>query len=216
MTLLGPAVSRPELTAGLGRLRRMLDGRPSGWRVEYNDAILSDLEPWLISAGFELRERNPLMACRPQTFIPFAADGITLSRLDPGSPPADLEAFQQIRWTDGGETTAPVPPAERLLVELAAASSVYLLAWLDGEPAGTGVSHPLQGAAEIVGVVTRTDRRRRGVAATVTSELVARHFDSGGDFVFLDASGEAAAAVYRRLGFTRFGANLVFGAGEPN
>jgi predicted GNAT family acetyltransferase len=44
----------------------------------------------------------------------------------------------------------------------------------------------------------------------VTSELVARHFGSGGDFVFLDAADDGAARVYERLGFKRFGANLVY------
>jgi ribosomal protein S18 acetylase RimI-like enzyme len=66
-----------------------------------------------------------------------------------------------------------------------------------------------------VGIVTRTESRRRGVAATVSSELVARHFANGGDFVFLDAANEEAARVYERLGFARFGANLVYRNGGP-
>ena len=210
VTMIGPELSEPELIEGVAGLRALFDGRPPGWQVEYNDAVLQQAEPWLVASGFELMERNPLMACRPETFTTFAAGGITLTRLDSSSPRPHLEAFQRIRWTDGGENANPVPPVERLLHELSAPASVFLLAWLDGEPAGTGVSHPLKGAAEIVGVVTRIDRRRRGIAATVTSELVARHFASDGDFVFLDASGEAAAAVYERLGFSRFGANLIF------
>jgi predicted GNAT family acetyltransferase len=87
---------------------------------------------------------------------------------------------------------------------------VYLLAWLDWEPVGTGVSHLTGAVAEIVGVVTRNDMRRRGVASSVTSELVRRHFERGGDFVFLDAANEEAAAVYERLGFSRFGSKVVF------
>jgi predicted GNAT family acetyltransferase len=87
---------------------------------------------------------------------------------------------------------------------------VYLLAWIDGEAAGTGVSHALRRTAEVVGVVTRVDKRRRGIAATVTSDLVARHFASSGDFVFLDAANEEAARVYERLGFKRFGDNVVY------
>ena len=65
-------------------------------------------------------------------------------------------------------------------------------------------------AAEVVGVVTRNDRRRRGVAATVTSELVRRHFDGGGDFVFLDAANDQAGKVYEHLGFTRFGSKALY------
>jgi predicted GNAT family acetyltransferase len=48
------------------------------------------------------------------------------------------------------------------------------------------------------------------VAGTVTSNLVERHFQSGGEFVFLDAANDDAIRVYERLGFTRFGANLVY------
>ncbi len=61
-----------------------------------------------------------------------------------------------------------------------------------------------------MGVVTAKKLRRRGVAATVTSELVRRHFEGGGDFVFLDAANEEAAKLYEKLGFSRFGANLVY------
>jgi predicted GNAT family acetyltransferase len=93
---------------------------------------------------------------------------------------------------------------------MARANSVFLLAWLDWEPVGTGVSHSLKGAAEIVGVVTRQEHRRRGVAAAITSELVRRHFANGGDFAFLDAASDEAARVYERLGFAPFGANLVY------
>jgi len=209
--LIEPTVSQADLSHAAARLGALFDGRPSGWQIEYDDAMLPEVEPWLAALGFELRERNPLLACRAHTFQPFSADGITLHRLDALSTQADLETFQRIRWTDGGEKAGLVPPVENLLRELASPASVYVLAWLDGEPVGTGVMHPLRGAAEIVGVVTRADRRRRGVAATATSELAARHFAAGGDFVFLDASGERASRVYERLGFRRFGANLVFG-----
>jgi hypothetical protein len=39
---------------------------------------------------------------------------------------------------------------------------------------------------------------------------VRRHFANGGDFAFLDAATDEAARVYERLGFSRFGANLVY------
>jgi GNAT superfamily N-acetyltransferase len=131
---------------------------------------------------------------------------------DESSPgPAELEAFQAIRWTDGGEIDRPAPPVERLRSDMARAGSVFLLAWLEWEPVGTGVSHSLKGAAEIAGVVTHKDRRRRGIAAAITSELVRRHFANGGDFAFLDAANDEAARVYERLGFSRFGAPALSG-----
>jgi hypothetical protein len=39
---------------------------------------------------------------------------------------------------------------------------------------------------------------------------VRRHFDRGGDFVFLNAAGDEAAKVYEGLGFTPFGTILVY------
>jgi predicted GNAT family acetyltransferase len=158
----------------------------------------------------KLAEKNPLMACRPDAFKPSVEPEVHLTQLKPAATTAELEAFQQIRWTDGGEIDREVPPVDLLRTALEVPSSVFLLGWLDWEPAGTGVSHALKGAAEIVGVVTQKKYRRRGVAATVTSELVRRHFEGVGDFVFLDAANEEAARIYERLGFSRFGTNTVY------
>ena len=151
------------------------------------------------------------MSCRPEAFKPFPTpDEVHITQLSAAATPAELESFQTIRWTDGGEIDRPPPPADRLRADIARPNSVFLLAWLEWEPAGTGVSHSLKGAAEIVGVVTNKEQRRRGVAAAITSELMRRHFANRGDFVFLDAANEEAARIYERLGFSRFGANLIY------
>ncbi len=166
-------------------------------------------DDWTVSGrAFEGQSRTQREL--PDAFKPSVAAEVHLTQLRATAIAAELEAFQQIRWTEGGEVDRPVPPILTLRNALGVPGSVYLLAWLDWEPAGTGISHSLKGAAEIVGVVTARSHRRRGVAATITSELVRRHFDVGGDFVFLDAATEEAARVYERLGFSRFGANLVY------
>ena len=210
MTIVEGTVTESETIAAIADLRDTFKQRTIPLEIEYNEALLPGVGAWLEAAGFTLAERNPLMACRPEVFKPFAARDVILQRLTPASEAADMEVFQRIRWTDGGEEDRAVPPIEQLRQDLASSTSVYLLARLDGEAAGTGVSHALNKVGEIVGVVTRTDKRRRGIAATVTSELVARIFASGGDFVFLDAANEGAARVYERLGFRRFGANLIY------
>src|SRR5260370_2453495 len=141
------------------------------------------------------------MACGPDGFKPVSAPDVTLGRLTASSGAADVQTFQPIRWTRGGDEDRKAPAGEQLRNAVGSATSVYLLAWIDGEAAGTGVSHALRGAAEIVGVVTRVDKRRRGIAAAVTSDLVARHFPGGGNFVFLHPPNDEAAPVYDRLGF---------------
>jgi ribosomal protein S18 acetylase RimI-like enzyme len=210
VTLIDATTTEAETAKGITKLRSTFKKRKATFEIEYNEAAFPLVGPWLESAGFKLHERNPLMACRPEAFKPFGAAEVELTRLTSTSRAAELQAFQGLRWTDGGDKERDAPPIERLHKELAVVSSVFLLAWLDWEPAGTGVSHSLKGAAEIVGVVTRSDMRRRGVAATVTSSLVERHFESGGDFVFLDAASNEAAKVYEKLGFTRFGAQLIY------
>jgi ribosomal protein S18 acetylase RimI-like enzyme len=210
VTIVDGPVTESATRAAIADLRETFEQRHIPLEIEYNDALLPRVGAWLEAAGFTLAERNPLMACRPAGFKPFAAPDVTLQVLTPGSGASELQDFQTIRWTDGGDEERAVPPIDQLRQDLASSTSVYLLALLDGQAAGTGVSHALNGAGEIVGVVTRTDKRRRGIAATVTSNLTARLFAAGGDFVFLDAANEGAARVYERLGFRTFGANLVY------
>ncbi|MGH7760894.1 MAG: GNAT family N-acetyltransferase [Candidatus Dormibacteraceae bacterium] len=210
VTIVDGTVDARETERAVAGLRSVFQQRSAGLEIEYNEVLYPQVGAWLKAAGLTFAERNPLMACRPPGFKPSSSAQVTVRRLSTSSDAADLQAFQTLRWTDGGEEDRAVPGAEVLRKEVAPATSVYLLAWVDGEPAGTGVSHPLRGAAEIVGVVTRLDKRRRGIAATVTSELVARHFALGGDFVFLDAANEEAMRVYERLGFERFGDNVVY------
>lgn len=210
VTMVEGSVDKRAIHTAVAGLREVFKRRNAALEIEYNEALFPGVGPWLEAAGLTFAERNPLMACRPDGFKPPATSDVILHRLTVQSDDADLEVFQTIRWTNGGDNEDAVPSVEQLRKELASTTSIYLLALLDGERAGTGVSHALEGAAEIVGVVTRADKRRRGVAAAVTAELVSRHFAAGGDFVFLDAANEGAARIYEMLGFKRFGANLVY------
>jgi ribosomal protein S18 acetylase RimI-like enzyme len=210
VTIVEESVDERETKRAVAGLRSVFKQRNAELEIEYNEALYPQVGAWLEAAGLTFAERNPLMACRPDGFKPWSSVDVTLHRLTSTSDATDLQTFQTLRWTNGGDEFRAVPGADALRKEVGSATSVYLLAWIDGEAAGTGVSHALRLAAEIVGVVTRADKRRRGIAATVTSDLVSRHFASGGDFVFLDAANEEAARVYERLGFNRFGDNVVY------
>lgn len=205
----GPAPEK-ETKESVRVLRTLFGQRHTELEIEYNDTFFPTVGAWLEATGLTLDRRDPLMACRPERYSPIVAPEVRLRRLTADSDPTDLGAFQTIRWTNGGERENAVPPIDHLRKELASTSSVFLLAWLDGEAAGTGVSHSLKGTGELVGIVTRADKRRRGVAATVTSHLVARQFSTGAEFVFLDAANEAAVKLYERIGFRIFGMNCVY------
>lgn len=210
VTLIDGSAGEDETMKAVPKLKAALKKHKSPLEIEFNDAAFPKVGAWLEAAGLKLAEKNPLMACRPEMFKPSVAAEVHLTQLGATATTAELEAFQQIRWTNGGDIKGKVPPIDALRVALGAPGSVFLLAWLEWQAAGTGISLALNGAAEIVGIVTGKKYRRRGVAATVTSELVRRHFEGGGDFAFLDAAGHEAAAVYEKLGFARFGANLVY------
>jgi RimJ/RimL family protein N-acetyltransferase len=81
---------------------------------------------------------------------------------------------------------------------------------LDGMIAGHASLGSIDGVAELYAVVTNPSYRRRGVAATLCSALMRRHFEDGGTLVFLDAENPGAVALYQRLGFVIIGSRLTY------
>ncbi|HET9847640.1 MAG TPA: GNAT family N-acetyltransferase [Candidatus Dormibacteraeota bacterium] len=86
---------------------------------------------------------------------------------------------------------------------------------LDGVVAGRASLGSINGVAELYAVVTEPRFRRRGVAASLCSALIQRHFDDGGTLVFLDAENAGAERLYERLGFYRIGSRLTYAEPLP-
>ena len=99
------------------------------------------------------------------------------------------------------------PADERawLAPHLSAAGVTTALATLDGEPAGTGYTVRSDGRAGpalyLAGVAVLPAARRHGVAAALSSWLLARGLADGARLAHLHADTHAAARVYGRLGF---------------
>jgi ribosomal protein S18 acetylase RimI-like enzyme len=89
-------------------------------------------------------------------------------------------------------------------------STLRAVGELNGLVAGRASLGAIDGVAELYGVVTDPPFRRRGVAATLCSALIQRHFDASGRLVFLDAENPGAEALYAGLGFRRIGARLSY------
>lgn len=70
------------------------------------------------------------------------------------------------------------------------------------------------GLSELQGVTTLPDARRRGVAATLSSALVANVFAQGSEAVWLSAEDAAARACYAKIGFRTIGSRLNYSAGR--
>ena len=77
-----------RLPAAIGALRSLYRARREPLRLEFNQPTWPELGPALQGAGLILESRNPLMACEPEQFRPFAAPSVEVRFLevDPRHP----------------------------------------------------------------------------------------------------------------------------------
>src|SRR5260370_4204247 len=178
VTIVEGTVDERQTARAVAGLRSVFKQRNAELEIEYNEALYPRVGSWLEAAGLTFAERNPLMACRPDGFRSVSAPGVTVHRLTTASDTADLEAFQTLRWTNGRDDDPAGAPVDALRSDLASATSVYLLALIDGERAGTGVSHGLRRPPRSLGAVTPCHKRRLGATTPFTTVLAAPHFSS--------------------------------------
>ena len=192
-----------SVAAALDELRRVFSARGRALRFEFNALPWPDLPRALERAGLRLHAEHPLMVCTPESFSPIASHGVGVGMLDDRSLEADLRAYLTILGLAFGDSPALVTDADiaELRGKLAGGLHLRALATLDGAPAGAATLSPIDDIAELAGVATHPDARRRGVAATVSSFLTREHFDRGGRVAWLSAADAIAQAVYRKVGF---------------
>jgi ribosomal protein S18 acetylase RimI-like enzyme len=131
------------------------------------------------------------------------AAGFVLQNRNPlmACTPADFRRRASDSVTVDWSSTIPGQP-----------STLRVSGLINGSVAGYASLGDLEGVAELYGVVTEPPFRRQGVAATLCSALVERHFERGGTMVFLDADSSDAARLYGRLGFRVIGTRLTYHA----
>ncbi|MCC6389747.1 MAG: GNAT family N-acetyltransferase [Bryobacterales bacterium] len=200
------ALGTPEETREqLERLREIFHQSGRRLRFEFVDGIWPGLPEALEQFGLELQFRVALMACTPDTFRPAHAPGVDVKPVSAGDTEAQrlFHIIQRQAFDAAGEAS----PEELAQIRHQIRHGFWrcFIASLDGLPAGVGTLVPFEMAAELAGVGTLPDARRRGVAATLSSSLVASHFEGGGGLVWLTALTEAARAAYRTIGFADVG-----------
>lgn len=106
---------------------------------------------------------------------------------------------------------APSPTAAAELAARIEAGLTRLAAAVDasGTALSAGQYQPVGAVAEVVGVGTLPDARRRGLGLAVTAALVADARARGVETVFLSATDEAVARLYGRLGFRTIATALI-------
>jgi GNAT superfamily N-acetyltransferase len=98
---------------------------------------------------------------------------------------------------------------DMLRERLKTGASVLAAAWGPNGPLAAGSYQLLDGVAEITGIGVLPASRRRGLGAAVTWALAADAVARGADLVFLSATDQSVARIYRRLGFREIGAAMI-------
>jgi GNAT superfamily N-acetyltransferase len=158
-----------------------------------------------VPAGMPWRHGRRLLTLRMMALDPadFAPAGEIPGVAVRAATADDLEAVVAI----DAEAFEEDPADERpwIAPHLGADAMTTALATLDGASAGTGYAIRTDGrggpAVLLAGVAVRVDARRCGVAAALSSWLLAGALAAGARLGHLHADTAAAARVYARLGF---------------
>lgn len=201
----------PEMIAALraefARRQRLL-------RFEFIRQYAPDLAPALDAVGLVEEGENPLMVCTHASFRPApVVPGLEIRRLAPESPRDHLAAFISVQGQSFGEddrvepTDAQVEDLRRRLEQ----GSRCFLALLHGRPVAAGAhTVPIDGFAELVGIATLPEYRRRGIATALIASVAEAAFGAGVQVAFLGAADERAGRVYERVGFLPYATALAY------
>jgi GNAT superfamily N-acetyltransferase len=172
-------------------------------RLEYLPQLCPGLADMLVSAGFVVERRLPVLVCDPgQVVGPSAPDGIDLVLADTDeqlllAAQAQNEAYGRPEVTDHDVTRLRDVLRRGGLVALAA-----------DRASGVGVgaamcTPPHRGVSELTAVGVRAPYRRRGIAAALTALATLGCRDVGISTPFLTPAGDAEERVYRSVGYRR-------------
>jgi ribosomal protein S18 acetylase RimI-like enzyme len=193
-------------------VRRVLDrqvelGRPQA--IEWVDEVTPSLFPAAVAAGHE-PGRYPLLALPAEAEVPdpgrtrgLDSDDADLGWLV-GAVSAAFEGTDEV--TERPVGTRPRLIASGHLIEVAAYGD-------DGRILGGGSAAPRGDTAELMGIGVPPASRGAGVGTAVTRALVRACRDAGVRTVFLSAADDAAAGIYRRVGFRDVGTACILAAG---
>jgi ribosomal protein S18 acetylase RimI-like enzyme len=110
---------------------------------------------------------------------------------------------------DDGETVEPRPVLGRPALIASGALVVVAAYDSDGNVVGGGSAAPRGPAAELMGIGVVGPARGQGHGTAITRALVDAVRDRGVETAFLSAASDAAASIYRAVGFERVGTALI-------
>lgn len=164
--------------------------------IEWVADVTPSLLPAVRGAGYE-PAHYPLLTLPPSVRV--TAD----PRARP-LPPADPHlgiAFGAVRagFTGRDEVEHQHPGRKPELIEQGAL--IVVASYEGSRLCGAGSAAPRGDVAELMGIAVPPGHRKRGHGSAITRSLVAACRGRGVDLVFLTAGSDAAAGLYRRVGF---------------
>jgi GNAT superfamily N-acetyltransferase len=175
--------------------------------IEWVDEVTPSLMPAVVDAG-ERAGRFPLLALPQDTEIP-APERTRVLGADDVDLPLAVGAIHAAFEGDDDVAERPVGRRPRLigdghLIEVAAYDD-------GGRLIGGGSGAPRGATAELMGIGVPPAYRMAGTGTAITRALVRACRDAGVTTVFLSAYNDAAASIYRRVGFQDVGTACIFG-----
>jgi ribosomal protein S18 acetylase RimI-like enzyme len=178
--------------------------------IEWVDEVTPSLVPAVRAAGRQ-SGRYPLLALPEDIEVPAPERTRALAADD-----ADLGLLVgTIHAAFGGEDEIATRPVGKRPELIAKGRLIEVAAYdVDGRLVGGGSAAPRGETAELMGIGVPPARRTAGVGTAITQALVHACRDVGVRTVFLSAYNDAAASIYRRLGFRDVGTACILGADD--
>ena len=178
-------------------------------RLEFMAGCWPGLAGVLERAGFASEGgAQDILLLTSDDFRPYAAPSVRVQMLENTDSDALFCSYLETQGRGFGYSSDP-PSLEHLWGWKAQVREGRraALAFLEARAVGVGT---LLGSelAELQGVTTLPDARRRGVAATLSSHLIKNALEQGTQAVWLSVENPAARACYLKLGFRALGSRL--------
>ncbi|QLY28000.1 GNAT family N-acetyltransferase [Nocardia huaxiensis] len=187
-----------DLPYEIARLRDLFDGVPASWHV-WREIDPPEIAELLARHGLAVFETEPLMVFTDKGSHLALGQG-ELARIEEVSDESGLAQWAAL-WSG-------VPGAAALAAGLRQAmrlGSTRYLVWREhGAVLGCAAVVTSAAGASIEHIVTRADRRGRGIGTALTQRALELALESGSDHVVLTASPDGEH-IYRRLGFVTVG-----------
>ena len=208
-----PAAPFGDLAAPLARLRAEFAARHRVPRLEFVEACAPALSQALEENGFILENRAQLMVCpRGEERAAPAVAGLEVEMLDEWMPLEKLASFLDVqRRAFGLPSPKPATREDARSLCDTLGDGFALVGRIGERPVATAMIQPGgDGLAELVGVATLEEFRRRGIGGALSFEAVRSAFASGLSLTFLSAAAARAGRVYEAAGFSAAGHSLFY------